>query len=129
MQEEIKAAAKLWADKLKEDFSQDAGDENLNGLLRLLKKTRPKVTPEQVENFEFLLIEHLLVKHEMYPTAHISFGVDYNPDSVLYCAVKGSGIDPNHLPIKSYTTIEPGKVSYTFGYGQPWETIEIEKAK
>lgn len=122
MKEEIKVAAKWWADQLRSNPKHDNGDALHNVMFAILANHLTPLSNEQVEKFEQELISRLEKTDHLY---HI--GVDYGADLRLRESCEAAGIDcENRFPVKSSMWFEPGKVSVSRGYRAPIEVIYEE---
>jgi len=106
------AAAKLWADKLRDGFSIDTGDVELSKEISKMAAENRQVTNVEIDAFEQRLSEaiaqHLVSKNELFLT------VDYEPEGLLKKAFGQSDI--GQLPIKSRMWVYRDYLVYGFGY-------------
>ena len=127
----IETAARIWAQKLRTNFTQNNGDPEQSWLIQeVASYAAPKPTEVEIILFEQVLAQELAAATVLFykPTETFYFGVDYNPDAVLFAACKSSGVAWCHLPIKSHTNFNSQQVCYSFGYGTPYTTIDLAQA-
>jgi tetratricopeptide (TPR) repeat protein len=122
VKEEIKVAAKWYADHLRKDPVNDGGDDRSNAMMATLVTRNGGLPDEQVDRFQQILEGKIKAGLEMFP---FSFGVDYHPCAILADALKEVGIKANigTLPCKSGVKIEVGKVTAHGGYRAGAEVV------
>lgn len=135
MEREFRAAAKWWADLLRQgEVKQDNGDDDPTGqaLSNMASRSASKrLTPEAIDKFEESLYENLITSEYSGIRRGMGWGVDYHPCSDLERACQSAGLGDGFmlLPIKTMCFIEIGRVQVRYGYGSPLETIyEAHKA-
>lgn len=112
-------AAKLWADKLRDGFSNDAGDTGLSKAITALAPSLKNVSNQQIDNFEKQLSEAIVQQLETEEEVFLT--VDYEPKYLLADIFRQSQIE--QLPIKSRMWVYKDKIIYIFGYNgerQEW---------
>ena len=136
IKEEIKVAAKWWADQLRQSPRHDNGDAFQSGLATLLASQVGHPSEEQIARFERELAELLSVQDAFQGDSWIPsrpewasyarcIGCDYHPDRVISDALRKAGIESFSLllPFKTVMQINPGEVNVAYGYGAPFKTI------
>jgi hypothetical protein len=128
VREEVKVAAKWWADQLCQSPNHDAGDLGINTVSLFAASKLPPLDPIQIAQFEEFLqqeIEQYLLAscswnpdRPLFGSYHRVVATDYGPDPILGEALKAANIQaPSlRLPIKTVMWIDPGKVSVASGY-------------
>ena len=130
MQEQIKIAAKWWADQFRCGTKQDAGDAMINAFASIVKTD---IKPEQIDLFESTLIE-ILPEHlkQFWKEDEPNFGsylrslfTDYGICKTLDIAAKKSEIPDMCPPFPMKTTmwINPDEVSVAHGYRGQIKTL------
>lgn len=124
MENEIKAAAKWWADQLRSKPKHDNGDGFHNALMSLLAERITPLPESEIQKFQDCL-EDVLKKNEYIYCVSVDYGACGN----LASAADAAGINiQDRLPVKTNMWIEPGKVKVSCGYRAPIEVI-YEAAK
>jgi hypothetical protein len=121
-QEMANAAAKWWADKLRNGCHFDNGDSSETGAVSMLlglmlaDTLAEKRTPEQVDAFEVALAQSI-AQLDVWQEC-MGFGVDYHPDRILSDAANAAGIVVDGaLPWKTHMNFMDGKATVREGYG------------
>lgn len=138
MIDEVKAAARWWADCLRELPAHDVGDENLNIHLLFASLSTGSVPPEKADRFEAALVEHLpaFLRAHAWDEAVLKgepcwggYGrilcTDYGPQGLLAEVAAAVGITGAMLrfPSKTVMWVNPGEVQVARGYRAPPVTI------
>jgi hypothetical protein len=109
--EESKAAAKWWADQLRDGVQHiDAGTDPAVLTARVIAKAvSAAITDISIDTFEKNLARRIEAMEPGFVGKRLS--VDYDPDRVLAAAARSAGLGPETpFPWKTSMTITPGKV-------------------
>jgi hypothetical protein len=110
----------------------DPEDRRMGNMMWMLgninvNRAREDNTPEKIEKFKGSLIKRMEETYnravEHYPDYHLSFGVDYHPDEILFESAQEAGIDDTVFPCKTYMWVDSKKVSAKCGYGSQEKII------
>lgn len=111
IREEIKAAAKWFADQLRHQFFHTTSDLRCDMMVNLLAgNAQGGLTSEHVDRFQQILEEETIAQLKSIP---LNLRVDYQPGKILKEALEKAGLNTRIgiLPCKSGVTIEKGKVT------------------
>lgn len=124
----VRAAAKWWADQLRDQQPSTAGDFMIDAMMAWAGKSEPKVDDEQADRFEGALrvqVSGLFANKPLDKRYPEILDVDYDPDrhlrSALLSAGLGRGLCP--LPIKTLMWITPDEVRVRRGYGAAEQVV------
>lgn len=137
---EVAAAAKWWANQLRELPSFDNGSKDLGSqmaafTMNMVRLSIPELPEEKIATFEQVLAEGMELVIESHSEDwrpgqpkwgcfRRHFGTDYQPDRVLEQAALAAGIDLSfRAPIKTRMWINPGSVMVVCGHGMPAQEV------
>lgn len=121
MKKEIaEKATNWWVDKIIAlDHHDNGAKDDCNKMAMLMMDviaSNNAVSKSQILIFKESLIKDLISCKRDF----IVFGVDYNPDEILYNAIKKAKINACRLPIKTYMKINNDKIFVSEGYGSSY---------
>lgn len=109
-EDNAKAAAKWWADKLRQSPEHDNGDAVANAIAKAYFSSPDPLPEERISAFQDALENLIIADRPEWVDA------DYHPDEILESAALQAGIKlGNRLPIKSITYIETGRARQGYG--------------
>lgn len=127
---EIRAAAKWWADTLRQPVHHDNGEVDQSAYATAAANEEPRPTPHQADQFERLLARELQRRWDEGRTrswAMLKVSVDYHaPKFLCRCLTDAGFPDFNDMlvfPIKTCMWIEKGRVRVSCGYGARSQVI------
>jgi hypothetical protein len=126
MSEAARAAAKWWADVLRNPGVPDNGDKpeagGLTAMLAVLSQ-QPRAEPAKYEAFQVALEARIAGSLEACGSCWL--GVDYHPDALLQGAANDVGIRAGmgDWPWKTSMDVKPDRVRVAKGYQAEFKTI------
>lgn len=122
MEQEIKAAAKWWADCLRTPKRHNNGDSLHNGMMALLMERSAPIEADKIDRFQEELEKSLRGRTRDW------ISVDYGPDITLTDACGRAEIEDigYRFPVKTCMWINPGEVKVSCGYRAPEEILYKE---
>lgn len=123
-----RAAAKWWADQLRNGTTMLTGSKEHDSLLQMKHSMIPKLDEDIIQKFEECLKIEINEQRQFSDKSEFSLWTDYGASTYLRTAAEKSGFDPaGRFPVKTTMFITNSYVEVSRGYGQPFELIYGKK--